>query len=148
MPVRGLKGFNPYDPKDYYELDSDDLSEFVELGKTFLCKDQQYFPRFYANKDVVDMDTYTSRNGYIRVNKDVHKRYNKNLFGGVITSIGRFAYIHKHRKGDNLYMLEVLHFPGTLKIFIEYTLKEIIKTALYDDGKKESFIYKIPDGDM
>ena len=73
---------NPYNPDDYIELH--DKTAFIELCKTFLCKDQLHYPIFTENENRVLIRSYLTKFGNLRIYEDSTPKTTKNI---TITSV-------------------------------------------------------------
>ena len=146
MTRKGLT--NPYNPDDYIELH--DKTAFIELCKTFPCKDQLHYPIFTMNENRVLIRSYLTKFGNLRIYEDSTPKTTKKHYNYFCdkhnNKIEEIFWVYKHPSCDNIYMLECrCRNDDSPLIFIEYTPKKIIKSFHYKDKKKQTHIYNIDD---
>jgi hypothetical protein len=125
MKRKGLT--NPYNPDDYIELE--DKTAFIELCKTFLCKDQLHYPIFTMNENRVLIRSYLTKFWNLRIYEDSTQKQPKNIIIisviNIITKLKKYSGYINILRCDNIYMLECRYRnDDSPLIFIEIYSKE------------------------
>ena len=128
------------DYSDYDEITESD-TEFVDLCKNVLCKDNLFYPVFLPN-GFIDILTIRNRNGKCRVAQDTTKKYGKNISEWATCNIGMEFSIFKMKGKSNNYVLESIDKLYVVMILVEpFCIK---KKIIYKDGYKITRTFRIP----
>jgi hypothetical protein len=119
------------DYSDYDEITEND-TEFVDLCKNVLCKDNLFYPVFLPN-GFIDILTIRNRNGKCRVAQDTTKKYGSNILEWATCNIGMEFSVFKMKEKSNNYMLESIDKLYVVMIVVEpfrIKRKSYIKMAI------------------
>jgi hypothetical protein len=119
------------DYSDYDEITEND-TEFVDLCKNVLCKDNLFYPVFLPN-GFIDILTIRNRNGKCRVAQDTTKKYGSNILEWATCNIGMEFSVFKMKEKSNNYMLESIDKLYVVMIVVDHfriKRKSYIKMAI------------------